>query len=87
MMLLKMSNNENRNNLKHVYIKIHRQPLGTVVAVCDDYLLGKNLNNGKMNYKISEQFFKGEIMDIEPVLNILKQSNNFNIIGLNKIKI
>ena len=64
-----------------VYIKIHKQELGQVVAVCDEDLLGKTVQGKKIKINISEGFYKGELKKIEEVLLILKRSNNFNIAG------
>lgn len=64
-----------------VYCKRHRQSVNEVVAVCDIDLLGKSIKNNKMEIKVSEQFYKGDLLEIEDVLIILERSANFNIVG------
>jgi hypothetical protein len=60
-----------------VYCKKHRQQEYEVIAVCDEDILGKSL--GKQ--RISEFFYKGELIEIPEALNLLKNAKNFNIAG------
>jgi hypothetical protein len=69
-----------------VYLKIHKQELGQIVAVCDEDILGKTVQGKKIKIQISEGFYKGELKKIEEVLLILQRSNNFNIAGPKIIK-
>ncbi len=69
-----------------VYLKIHKQPLGNVVAVCDEDLLGKYFCVGELQLDINKSFYKGELKNIEEVIMILQQSANFNIVGINIIQ-
>ena len=48
-----------------VYCKIHKQQDYHVIAVCDEDILGKTL--GKQ--KISEFFYKGELIDIPDAID------------------
>jgi len=48
-----------------------------VIAVCDEDILGKKFGN----QKISEYFYKGELIDISQAILILKNASNFNIAG------
>lgn len=67
--------------MKKVYFKHHRQPLSDVMAVCDEELIGKVISNGEVKITISENFYRGKLMDIEEVLPFLERSTNFNLIG------
>jgi uncharacterized protein len=69
-----------------VYIKIHINPLSEVVAVCDESVLGKTFKSGELQISISESFYKGDLVEIEDVISILKNSSNFNLAGPNIIK-
>ena len=64
-----------------VYLKIHKNPLNQVVAICDEDLLGKKITNGKLEIAISENFYKGELVGIENALRFLERAGNYNIIG------
>ncbi|MHA1454093.1 MAG: DUF424 family protein, partial [Promethearchaeota archaeon] len=60
-----------------VYCKMHKQQDYQVIAVCDENILGKTFGT----QKISEFFYKGELLDIPDAINILKNAQNFNIAG------
>lgn len=72
-----------------VYLKIHRRELIDnlieTVAVCDEKLLDQVFKEGKLKIKISNQFFKGELINIDEAIDILKQAFYFNIVGENII--
>jgi uncharacterized protein len=56
-----------------------------VVAVCDDELLGKKFEEGKLQLDVKESFFKGKESSKEETLEIMKdmklEDSTFNIIG------
>ncbi len=55
-----------------------------IVAVCDEKLLGKKLNEYT---KISEYFYKGELVGEEKVVEELKKATTANIFGNDAVKI
>jgi len=63
-----------------IYVKIHKGP-STVVAICDENLIGKKFKEGKLVLKVSEHFFKGEKMSKEEVVKLLKNADNLDIVG------
>lgn len=69
-----------------IYLKIHKQELGQVIAACDEDILGKTVQGKKIKIHISDGFYKGELKKIEDVVLILQRSNNFNIAGSKIIK-
>ncbi len=48
-----------------------------VVAVCDEDILGKEFGD----FKISEHFFKGELVDFKKILEELEKATIANIAG------
>lgn len=50
-----------------------------LVGVCDKELLGKTLGY----FKVSEHFFKGELVDLEKAIAVLKKATIGNIVGKN----
>ena len=64
-----------------MYIKIHKATTGDVVAVCDENLLGKTVEDKKYSIKISEHFYKGEMKDTAAITPILQSATNINFIG------
>lgn len=66
-----------------VYIKIHHFQFHETVACCDEQLLNKSFSEGDFNLDITDQFFGGNLVNIEKAIEILKTSDSFNIVGEN----
>jgi len=67
-----------------VYVKVHEIPdQGKVLAVSDEALIGRTLNDKKRDiiFEISEEFYRGELIDVEELVEFLKREGNINIIG------
>ncbi len=62
-----------------------------VVAVCDSDLLGKRFEQGKFQLDIKESFYKGEEVDEEKAVRIMKkmagEDATFNIVGKNSVNL
>jgi len=66
---------------EEVYVKstIHNREV--LVAVCDADLLGKTLEGGRVPFKVSESFYKGELMEVETSLDFIKRGTIVNVVG------
>ncbi len=64
-----------------MYAKIHKDKESTVVAVCDEDLIGKTLTEGDAELVVSEHFFKGKLLEKEAVIRLLQAAENVNLIG------
>lgn len=68
-----------------MYLKIHatgqRFNNRFVIAVCDENLLKKTLEEGNLSLTVSEHFYKGEKRNEQEVVSILKDATNVNLIG------
>lgn len=62
--------------------KIFRVPNEVMVSVCDEDILGKEL--GDSGFKVSEDFYGGDICGEEELREILKEATIINAVG-NKI--
>jgi hypothetical protein len=51
-----------------------------VVAICDEDLLGKKIEND-VKITVEESFYRGELIDENKALEFMKKSNICNIIG------
>jgi len=62
-----------------------------IVAVCDDELLGKKFEEGKLQLDVKESFFKGKESSREEVSDIMRdmklEDSTFNIIGEKSVQI
>jgi len=71
-----------------MFVKIHKS-YRTVVAVCDSELIGKRFEeefqHGTRQLDLRESFYKGELVNHEKALHILKtqakEDATFNIVG------
>jgi hypothetical protein len=72
-----------------MYVKIHRA-YRTVVAVCDNDLIGNTFSEGIKEIKIHEHFFKGESLSKEQVIDVLKEmlkeDATFNFVGKESVE-
>lgn len=64
-----------------VYMRV-RETIGHyLVAVCDEALLGRTLVQGDLKFKVSEEFYGGELVDMETCLKHIKRATIVNMIG------
>ena len=68
-----------------MYIKIHKKLGREVIAVCDEDLIGKVLDDGEIHFIISEGFYKGEIKTEKEAEEILVNAVNINLVGRESI--
>lgn len=61
------------------YVKIHNE----VTAICDSDLIGKILEEKDLELKVTENFYKGELVNEEQLISIIKEARNLNVVGKN----
>ena len=66
-----------------IYVKVHKD----VVALCDEDIIGKTFEDSKRKLEVSERFYRGDLLDEEKVIGVLKKSKNLNLVGNNVVKI
>lgn len=69
-----------------VYLKIRRVQKDVVVAVCDENLLGKKFEEGKLRLHIKEDFYGGQLVSIKEGIDAIKEATIANIVGENIIR-
>lgn len=69
-----------------VYAKVHQHGRDTLVAVCDEDLLGKTFIDGPIRIEVSREFYGGEKMRIEEAMEIAKRATIANFLGKNTVK-
>ena len=52
-----------------------------MLNICDAGLLGRTLNNGDFTLKISEGYYAQKIIEEEEAKELLRGSNNINMVG------
>lgn len=69
-----------------MYIKTYETDISKLVAVCDNELIGKTAIEAGMRFEISEEFYKGELVDASQVKFALQMANTANIVGKRSIE-
>ncbi|HDD67417.1 MAG TPA: DUF424 family protein [Candidatus Thorarchaeota archaeon] len=64
-----------------VYMRVRETIEHYVVAICDEGLLGKTLRQGNIQFKVSEEFYGGELVDIETCMEHIRRATIVNMIG------
>lgn len=62
-------------------VKIHRNKTGNVVAACDEDILGKKFEEGKLQLDLTTDFYKGEKKTDSEVLKIISNSYVVSFVG------
>ena len=57
-----------------------------LLAACDEELLGEVLREGKIVFKIGEEFYKGPKMSVVEAIELMKVSTIVNMVGNNIVK-
>jgi hypothetical protein len=68
------------------YYKLHKTDYGTMIAVCDKGLLGKTLKNKDLDFFVNPRFYGEEEID-EKIVELIKDSNDGNVIGNNIVEL
>ena len=53
----------------------------SMLNICDRDLLGKTLNRDNFSLKISEEYYAEKIVEKEEARDLLKKSDNINMVG------
>ena len=64
-----------------VYLSIKHSPTCSIVAICDEELLGRTLREGRIVFKVSEEFYGGQLVDVDTALQIAAQYSVVNMVG------
>ena len=67
--------------MSKVYVKTVTQGRDRLVAVCDEEILGKILEGGKVPFKVSEGFYKGTLGEVDEAIAAMKQATICNLVG------
>lgn len=64
-----------------VYVKTITRGKDRLVAVCDEEILGKTLEGGRVPFNVSEGFYKGILGDVDEAIAAMKQASICNLVG------
>jgi hypothetical protein len=52
-----------------------------MLNICDADLVGKTINRDNFSLKISEEYYADKVVEKEEAIDLLKKSNNINMVG------
>jgi hypothetical protein len=52
-----------------------------LLAVCDCNLLGKTLREGKIVFKVKDEFYKGRMATVDEAMGMISNSTIVNLVG------
>ena len=64
-----------------VYAKIKIDGKYVILAICDADILGRTLKEGKIVFKISNDFYNGQKISVEQAVSMIENSTIINLIG------
>jgi hypothetical protein len=64
-----------------VYVKLKQMEKNVVLAICDVELLGKTLCEGKIVFKVKDEFYNGGQINIDEAVSMIKNANIVNLVG------
>ncbi len=64
-----------------VYVNMKQAGRNVLLAVCDCDLLGRTLKEGKIVFKIKEEFYNGRKATVDEAMNMIDNSNIVNLVG------
>jgi len=68
------------------YFNLKKKGNKVLLAICDEELLGKTLREGKIVFKISEDFYKGKKISVDQAVSMIENSTIINLIGNECVK-
>jgi len=54
-----------------------------LLAACDEELLGETLRDGKIVFKVGEEFYKGSKIPVDEAIELMEESTVVNLVGAN----
>jgi hypothetical protein len=67
-------------------MKIRKIGNNVLLSICDAEILGKTLREGKIVFRVTEEFYKGVEVEIEEAIAMIENSTIVNMIGKNIVK-
>ena len=64
-----------------VYLNIKKMGQNVLLAVCDCDLLGKTLREGKIVFKIKDEFYNGRKATVDEAVGLINNSTIVNLVG------
>jgi len=63
------------------WVKVYRTREATVLAACDEELLGNVFREGKVVLRVSESYYKGERVGREELSTLIREADIIGLVG------
>ena len=64
-----------------VYLNVRKVGQNVVLAVCDCELLGRTLKEGKIVFRVREEFYNGRKATLDEAVGLINNSTIVNLVG------
>lgn len=64
-----------------VYVNLKQVDRNVLLAVCDCDLLGKTLKEGKIVFRIKDEFYNGRKASVDEAISMINNSTIVNLVG------
>lgn len=68
-------------------IKVHSHPNETILAVCDEDILGQTFRGDGLRIKVFENFYGGDVVDEEELIRAFDSFTVLNIVGNSAVEL
>ena len=68
-------------------VKVHKKNEKTLVAVCDNDLIGKKFEEGELQLDLTSDFYAGQDLDVKETGDLIRNANMVNFVGKEAIKL
>lgn len=68
-------------------VKIHKRDDRTVVAVCDNSLLGQKFEEGDKQLDLTGDFYKGDVLSSKEAGDLVRNADIVNLVGEEAVKL
>ncbi len=69
-----------------VYVNLKQIGRNVLLAICDCELLGKTLRDGKIVFKVKNEFYNGRKASVEEAVGLINNSTIINLVGKNCVE-
>ncbi|MBX8635267.1 MAG: DUF424 family protein [Thermoplasmata archaeon] len=67
-------------------IKIHRMPKETILAVCDEEILGMKFSDGEKRIEVYGSFYGGRSIEEESLARYMEEATIVNLVGIRAVR-
>lgn len=67
-------------------MKLRKVGNNVLLSICDSEILGRTLREGKIVFHVTEEFYRGEEVELEEAIAMIENSTIVNMVGRNIVQ-